>query len=302
MTISETQLEKWSRKQGSGLSSNTYNSIKTAINQRDRDFYDSDDPEVYLQGSYANYTNVRGESDLDVIIEMSSPPFEEDISELDRKERERYDSKYSEIDLEWKNFYSTARRVLKNYFGDLESYSLKREEMCLKLDSENNRDADIVIAVAYRKYYSFPNKEDNPSNYEKGIFFKTKNGRKIANYPEQHIENGSEKNEDCNQNYKRTIRMFKNVKYEMIDNNIIKEDLVPSYFIECLLFNVPNSKFSKNLQETYKDILEHLESTELQDFRCQNDQRDLFGNQHQQWEKFKAERFIEGLRDFWEDN
>ena len=41
-------------------------------------------------------------------------------------------------------------------------------------------------------------------------------------------------------------------------NGVLSERDVPSYFIECLLYNVPNGLFSQRFTATYVDILEWL--------------------------------------------
>jgi hypothetical protein len=70
MPIPESQLETWETQGAPASSATTYNSIKQALESYS---WPSDfGYEVYLQGSYANATNIRGNSDVDVIVEWTT--------------------------------------------------------------------------------------------------------------------------------------------------------------------------------------------------------------------------------------
>src|SRR5258708_10493809 len=69
MPIPESQLKTWSNQGASEGSAQTYASIVAAV-----DGYGWPEgmrPEVYLQVSYPNSTNTLGNSDVDVVAEMS---------------------------------------------------------------------------------------------------------------------------------------------------------------------------------------------------------------------------------------
>ncbi len=55
------------------------------------------------------------------------------------------------------------------------------------------------------------------------------------------------------------------------------KDGAPSYFIECLLHNVPDHLFARKLAPTYVGILDWLETAKIEGFQCQNGQAPLFG-------------------------
>lgn len=70
MVIPEPQLEIWSHQGAVATAKRTYESIRTALQQyaalHGKDF------RVYLQGSYKNDTNIRGDSDVDVVVQLNS--------------------------------------------------------------------------------------------------------------------------------------------------------------------------------------------------------------------------------------
>ena len=71
MPIPHSQLETWSKQGPIISSSNTYQSIKNALEYSSSPILDrikSGEIKIYLQGSYANATNIRGDSDVDIVV------------------------------------------------------------------------------------------------------------------------------------------------------------------------------------------------------------------------------------------
>jgi tRNA nucleotidyltransferase (CCA-adding enzyme) len=71
LAIPESQLEAWAAFVPSAISKATADSIRTTLKAmesvvRFQEF------NVYLQGSYKNDTNLRGDSDVDVVVELTS--------------------------------------------------------------------------------------------------------------------------------------------------------------------------------------------------------------------------------------
>lgn len=71
MTISEAQLEVWANQGAVVLSKQTHESIRLAL-AADSSLIKGKDYEIYLQGSYRNTTNIRGDSDVDIVVELKS--------------------------------------------------------------------------------------------------------------------------------------------------------------------------------------------------------------------------------------
>src|SRR6266566_4716777 len=84
MAISGTQLSTWSNQGATTSSQATYTSIKAAIDQHK--WPDGMKYVVYLQGSYPNFTNIRGNSDVDIVVEMTSMFFS-DLTEEEKQAR-----------------------------------------------------------------------------------------------------------------------------------------------------------------------------------------------------------------------
>ena len=147
-------------------------------------------------------------------------------------------------------------------------------------------DADLVVTVSYREGIGFYLSDEQAL------------GRQL---PAAALLTGELKKEKAaNNRFKRTIRMFKAARNRLVDKKMLAKDVAPSYFIECLLYNVPDSLFKPKLAPTYTGILDWLGTARRKDFKCQNGQVELFGPGREQWSQKKARAFIKALQDMWD--
>jgi len=282
MAIPESQLENWTHQGAIITAKNTADSIRNALNSYNN-WSDNIDYEVYLQGSYRNSTNVRGDSDVDVIVQLNSTFFS-NLSDSQKKVLGLIPAIYTIND-----FKSDVLTVLRNYYGHKK---INEGNKSIKLSPFSGRlPADIIPCCTYRKYRTL-----NENDFIAGISFFTKyNDRQIINYPKIHYDKGVLKHQNSNYSYKPTIRLFKNLR------TFITGDTIPSYFLECLLYNVPNYKFKSNCQETFCDVVDWLNDSNLDNFICQNEQLNLFGNTPEQLNKLLAIDFIQKLITLWKN-
>ena len=282
MPIPESQLETWSRIGAVKTAKETHESVRSALKAYD---WPSDvQYEVYLQGSYKNDTNIRGDSDVDIVVQLNS------ISRSNLLEDREINSKLIIVSDAWRE---VVLKVLRNRYG----YSKVSEgKKALKVKTPY-LPADVVVCLQYRKYPDRPRSEDH---FVEGMtFWVPFENRWVINYPKLHYENGVKKNQDTNERYKPTVRMFKNARTYLIERKVIPVDLAPSYFLECLLYNVPKDKFSSSLQSTFCNVINWLWEADFSQFVCQNEQLPLFGNTPEQWAEDKARRFLEAMVNLW---
>ena len=145
-------------------------------------------------------------------------------------------------------------------------------------------DADLVVTLRHKQ----------------GIgFYLPDEGRWVVSFPQQHHQRGLKKEQATNKRFKRTIRMFKAARNQLVSRRVLTKRDAPSYFIECLLYNVPHDRFGPELAPTYLGILTWLKTAKLKDFQCQNGQLPLFEPQPEQWSVKKARAFVKVLQDMW---
>ncbi|MGD1702629.1 nucleotidyltransferase domain-containing protein [Dapis sp. BLCC M229] len=300
MPIPEIQLSTWAKSQQTQLAINTHESIRKALNYsrsklKLNGFSEGKHFEIYLQGSYRNKTNIRADSDVDVVVQLNTI-FCSNKSQINPLDRKRYDSVFKSYDYTWDNFDKDILMSLQSYYSP---DNITTGNKSIKLQKGSNRiAADIIPCIEYRYYYKF---ESEYEDYIPGICFYTRDSRKkIINYPKLHFHNGADKNSKTNQNYKPTVRLFKNAK-KIIINRYSYLLEAPSYYIECLLYNVPNNCFVNNRQDTYIKVVNWLCENLNSSFICQNEMLNLFGNKLEQWKLEDAEYFIQSLIKLWKD-
>lgn len=297
MSFTETQLTTWSNQGATVTSALTYNSIKTCIegiSWKDDISYD-----IYLQGSYKNFTNIRGNSDVDVVIEFTSV-FYSNKRNLSEQQLKEFDEHFSDGKYTLDSFKKAIVEALQGYYGN---QNVKVGNRSIRVIGANGRlDADVICCAEYREYASFS--KSNPNNYVAGVtFWETVSNNQIINFPKQHFDNGASKNSNASGNYKPVVRIYKNMRSVMVSNGLILPALSPSYFMECMMYSVPNSNYSGNSYQSIivnsLNYLNNATDSQLDAFVCQNQQRYLFGSSGQQWNKNDYRQFISRLIDFW---
>jgi hypothetical protein len=198
---------------------------------------------IFAKGSYANNTNVRVESDVDVAVECCECIYWEEAEPGSYRDYIPYDGPWAPDKLR-----SELVSALKSKFpGQVDS----RGKVAIEVHSSSARiDADVVPCFTYRRYFS-------SGNYWEGTKIFRTDGRSIVNYPKQQLKNGRAKNNRTNYAYKKTVRILKRVQYSMVDDGTFRE--LPSYFIECLVYNCPDDTFDhKSWTTIVRQALFHI--------------------------------------------
>ncbi len=292
MPIPESKLDTWSNQGANQSAKETHKRIRNTLNSSD--LADEKNFKIFLQGSYKNDTNIYGDSDVDIVIRLDST-FRRDLSDLSSSEETKYKNYYDSATYSLSDFKNDIIEILRSQYGvsavDVGNKAVKLETDSLPLD------ADVLICQQYRKYERFPDRSGE--EYIQGIVFFTGNRKKIINYPTRHYDNGCSKSQKTNNRYKETVRIFKNIRSHLKSHNKISSGLAPSYFVECMLYNVPGDKFVHGKRDRMVEMLEWLNSSDIKQTRCQNEVQKLFGSKTTQWNLEDAERFISETIKLW---
>lgn len=296
--IPEEKLKSWATQGATVTAESTHKSVRNALDACDK--LKGIDSEIYLQGSYKNTTNIHGESDVDVVVQLNKT-FTRDISGLSSNAQELYKSAYEPATYFLSEFKTAVISALRDYFGD--SF-VSEGDKCIKVNKNSNRlDADVLVCNQYRQYKHFASLNDE--DYDEGITFNTKSGRNIISYPKIHYNNGVDKNSQYRTNgwFKPSVRVFKNARSYLINNGTIDENLAPSFFVECLINNVPDNLFGNSYGDTYANsvnwLYRSLSNEEYKNFLCQDRKTILFGSSPEQWDKNEAYELISKLIELW---
>jgi hypothetical protein len=152
--------------------------------------------------------------------------------------------------------------------------------------------------VEYRRYTRFRSYADN--DFYEGITFWTTDGVQIINYPKHHSANASTKHQNTNMWFKPTVRVFKNMRNAMVAKGYLAEGIAPSYFLEGMLYNVPNDLFGGSYQNTGVNIINWLFRCDRDSLLCANERYYLLRpNSPVTWRVELFETYLAALINFW---
>ncbi len=198
---------------------------------------------VYAKGSYANNTNVRTDSDVDIAVQCGEAMYWDEATKGAHPPSGSYTGIWTPPRLR-----SELEAALKAKFpGQVDSSG----STAFRIRSGSARvDADVVPCFDYRYYIS-------ANNYREGAKVFKKNGASLQNYSQKQLENGRAKNTRTTQYYKNAVRIMKRVENAMVSEGVHR--VVPSFFIECLVYNCPDSVFlASTWVKTIEGVIVHI--------------------------------------------
>lgn len=248
MKYTEQQLQAWTAALSpteEQRAENTIKMIKSAIDASDN--LRAMDIEVFTQGSFANNTNVRSDSDVDVCV-MLKDTFFYDLPEG----KSASDYGITPSSMTFQRYRNLVKNALEDKFGA--SYVADGNKSLKIRENTYHVQADVVPAFQYRRYTT------TVGRYHEGTRFYAKDGSQVTNYPKIHIKNGTDKNNRTNYKYKKLVRIMKHVKNEMVDDGKTNGDKITSFLVECLVWNVPDSTITgyNSWTETVKQAIIYL--------------------------------------------
>lgn len=248
---------------------------------------------VFPQGSYNNRTNVRMDSDVDVCVLCTEVCFP-DYSFADGLTDS--DVGLTDHPYTYAKYRNDVGEALRSYFG---ASSVRRGSKAFDIHANAYRvDADAVACFEQRRYH--PDRK-----YTSGTAFMPDNGGRINNWPDQHYDNGVAKNKATGGRFKDVVRILKRLRNKMADEKISAAESIPSFLIECLVWNVPNEGFA---HDTYRAdvrwVLAHLFNETRNIDSCQewgeiNELKYLFRSS-QPWTMDQAHQFTSAAWNYFE--
>ena len=252
MKYSEERLQSWTAPLSNTekqRADNAINMIRVAINGSEE--LKHMDIEIFTQGSYANNTNVRSESDVDVCVMLKDV-----FHGVYPNGKKREDYGFTAASLTFSLYRDMVKSALQAKFR---SEYVSDGNKSLRIDENTYHvKADVVPAFQLRNYYYW--ESTDPGRYVEGTWFMSKAGEKIENYPQKHISNGITKNNETNYEYKKLVRIMKHIRNEMVDDKIANGDKITSFLVECLVWNIPNPIITgySTWTETVKQAIRYL--------------------------------------------
>jgi len=201
---------------------------------------------VFAQGSYANRTNVPGDSDVDVCILRTDYFFAQYPEGHSDSSFGNTSSSYT-----YSQFKDEVESALVAYLG---RDGVTRGKKAFDLHENTYRiDSDAIACFEYRLYRT-------DGTWISGTAFVPDSGTMIFNFPEQNYKNGVVKNDSnrTNSGFKGNVRILKRLRHELIDAGYKSAESIPSFLIECLAWNVDDIGF---LHSTWTDDVRYILTT-----------------------------------------
>jgi hypothetical protein len=294
MAIPENQLATWSAQGSVAQSAATYETIKNALNDPTTPYY-SRLFTIFLQGSYGNHTNVLRDSDVDIIIRLDDV-FDYDISSLVEPQKEAFKQAYSSASYTFDQFKAEVLASLATKYG---SAVINGSKAITIRGNGTRRDADVLVCLTHRRYSTFIS--TNEANFHDGICFHRADGTKIINFPKQHSANCTTKHQMCQTRFKPMVRVIKNIRNRMVDAGVLQEGVAPSYFLEGLLWNMPNNKFEPTYTATFINCMDWAASANVQQLTCANNLHWLVRDGSAVcWNRRDYDIFLSSIKQWWD--
>lgn len=296
MSIPESQLETWTKQGSITQSSNTYASIKGVLENPNAPY--AGKISVYLQGSYGNHTNVYGvDSDIDIVC-CYEDTFSHDLTAMTEAGQANFRQTHlTDATYRFANFKADVIAQLQKAYGS--DVSLGSKAIRIKANG-NRRNADVLPCIGFRRYWKSSN--GNDGNFSEGIYFIKSDGKTVNNFPVQHYDNCVAKHQATNHYFKRTVRIFKNMRNRLITDGAIKSGVAPSYFIEGMLWNVPNELFDASYSATTRACMAWLKAADHKTLACANDLFWLIRDGWDVcWNKADYDAFRAASQDLWDN-
>lgn len=245
---------------------------------------------IFAQGSYCNRTNVWQDSDVDVCLLCTDSfyyvlPKLMNIGDFNITVPAPY--RYPE-------FKNDVAAALTSHFAN---GHVVRGNKAFDIKENTYRiAADVVPCFEYRYYF------EDGTRWE-GVAFVSDKGDLVINWPQQNYDNGVAKNAATGQRFKDVVRILKRLRNKMNDENIAAAGPIPSFLIECLVWNVPNAAFDLS---TYTSVLRYtlahlfnntLKLDTFKDWLEINDRKYLFRS-GQAWTFQQVHSFVSAAWDY----
>jgi len=135
----------------------------------------------------------------------------------------------------------------------------------------------------------------------KGFASFSPDGTRIDNFPEQHHDNCMDKHQGTYRLFKPTVRVYKNFRNKLIEEQLLAEGVAPSYFLEGTLYNVPLDRFGGTHSANFIDTLNWIIEAERNKFVCANEQSICSGkNNPVTWAAAKCNTFLSAAVQYWD--
>ena len=307
MPFNEELLEKAAKQMNVQSVVSDFESARAILKQaldvvaRQTGKFDPADVDIYLHGSYANKTNIYFPSNLEIMLEVKRTTSYDPFVNPHTKYR-LYNNYYVDImfDFSPADLMSYLFDALQELTGSVCTVGDKSIEI------PAGRGIKHLLEITPCFTFNYLEQEagvpvTNPQAglgrrsfkgvllYDRGV------SSHIVTFPKLHASNGHAKDLATNGNFLKATRMFKTLnKIGRREADFPKNR---GYFIQCLLFNVPNEVYvASSMTGLFYKVLNYFVHADFEGFASQNLVWQLFGDTPEFWNIDAAHRFIKDIK------
>lgn len=210
--------------------------------------------DVYATGSYRNNTNVRLASDIDVAIVLTEVVY---CDYPASGSPTRADLGHQDAAYGLSQFRSDVAKALEAKFG---ARGVTLGEKAFNIHETSSRlDADAAVFLEHRRYTGQKN-ADGSWHYLSGAEMRPRGNpaERVINWHRQHYAEGVARNDATKRRFKRIARILKRLRDDMREQGKVEAKAaaqpIPSFLLECLVFNAPDSCFNRVEGSYYEDV------------------------------------------------
>jgi hypothetical protein len=290
----EAQLNTWASQGPIAQFTDTYNRIRDNLLDKSAP-YPLADSEVFLQGSYKNGTNVYCDSDVDIVF-CHTGAFYKDLSRLSPEDQRAYAATGGAVTYGYTDFKRDATAYITRLYNNVK---IATKALYIPGGNSGRRNADVFIAAQFRRYHQFKSWQNQ--RYDEGVCFFPHGGAMVENFPKLHAANCTTKHQKTNSWFKPMVRIFKNMRNTMIGKGLLADGVAPSYFIEGMLYDVPNEKFGGSYQQTWINCFNYILTADRDKLVCASCMHWLVrDNSTTSWPVANFNAFTRALKRYWE--
>lgn len=248
--------------------------------------------DIYLHGSYANKTNTYFASNMEIMVELKRT-LRYNPADFPHAKYALYNNYFVETVFDFNPV--DFKNLLFEELHKLTDGKVEMQSKWIKIVPHGDIKHKIEITPSFLFNFVEAGGTAKEKIFGGVLLFDDRVGAHIVSFPKLHASNGRGKNIATGGMFLKMVRLFKTINKIGIRESEFGK--TRGYFVECLLFNVPNNVYiASTTEEAFYKVLNYLGHVDLVGFASQNLVWQLFGETAEFWNVDSARKFITNVK------
>ena len=221
-----------------------------------------DNTRVFPIGEYTSDTFIDEVGEIEVIVAVSDPQ----ITLANRNYIKNYSEEKKEKNRKNISIKGTSQEIILNLFNSLIPYFSEETVLMVNKDGIKilcNQEYEFKILIRFGTY------DINDDDFKISLWNPLNMTQSVVDVFKYH-EILDKKDVETNGNYKKFVRILKNIRKTILINKWSRSNEIDKYFVELIAYNVPNLLLSDKNDDIYKIFIKsmnYLINCDLQSFK-----------------------------------